>query len=179
MADNVNVTTVVSRPNWGAIWAGVFTFLGIWTVWGLLGMGVFSSSANPAAPAPVAGMGIGITIWSVILTIIALFFAGRVTGHLAGIGNRRDGAVHGMIMFGLSMASAVVAVALIGRAVSPVGGIGGTHNPFALTVGSTLGYGGFVGTFLGWIAAMWGASIGTHMIHRSTIEEQPGARRAA
>lgn len=179
MADNVNVTTVVSRPNWGAIWAGVFTFLGIWTVWGLLGMGVFSSSANPAAPAPVAGMGLGITIWSVILTIIALFFAGRVTGHLAGIGNRRDGAVHGMITFGLSMASAAVAVALIGRAMSPASAIGGTHNPFVLTVGSTLGYGGFAATFLGWIAAMWGASIGTQMLRRSAVEEEPGARRAA
>lgn len=179
MADNVNVTTVVSRPNWGAIWAGVFTFLGIWTVWGLLGMGVFSSSANPGAAAPVAGMGIGITIWSVILTIVALFFAGRVTGHLAGIGNRRDGAVHGMIMFGLSMVSAVVAVALIGRAISPTGMIGGAHNPFALSVGASLGYGGFIATLLGWIAAMWGASIGTQMIRRSAVEEEPGARRAA
>ncbi|HTU36318.1 MAG TPA: hypothetical protein VMF66_21140 [Candidatus Acidoferrum sp.] len=178
MADNVRVTTVVSRPNWGAIWAGVFTFLGIWTVWGLLGMGVFSSAANPAAPAPVGGMHVGITIWSIILTIVALFFAGRVTGHLAGIGNRRDGAVHGMIMFGLSMVSAVVAIALIGRAISPTGMIGGAHNPFALGIGASLGYGGFVGTLLGWFAAMWGASIGTHMI-RGTAVEEAGARRAA
>jgi hypothetical protein len=177
MADNVNGTTVVSRPNWGAIWAGVFTFLGIWTVWGLLGMGVFSSGANPASAAPIAGEHWGITVWSVILTIVALFFAGRVTGHLAGIGNRRDSAVHGMIMFGLSMASAVVAIALIGTAISPAGAIGGTHNPFALGVGANLGYGGFVGTFLGWLAAMWGASIGSRSIR--TAFEESGARRAA
>ncbi len=177
MADNVNVTTVVSRPNWGAIWAGVFTFLGIWTVWGLLALGVFSSGANPASAAPIAGEHWGIATWSIVLTIVALFFAGRVTGHLAGIGNRRDGAVHGMITFGLSMAAAVVAIALIGRAMAPSGTVGGT-NPFALTVGATLGYGGFVGTFLGWIAAMWGASIGTHTMRGAAIEE-PGERRAA
>lgn len=177
MADNVNVTTVISRPNWGAIWAGVFTFLGIWTVWGLLEMGVFFSSANLAAP-PVRGSHWGVVIWSVILTIVALFFAGRVTGHLAGMISRRDSAVLGMITFGLSMVSSIVVVALLGRTVSPVITVPGTYYTSWLHAGATLGYGGFIGTFLGWLATMWGVSIGTHPIHDTVIEE-PGTRRAA
>jgi hypothetical protein len=178
MADNMNVTTVVSRPNWGAIWAGVFTFFGIWTVWGLLEIGVFSSAANAAAAAPAGGIHWGIAIWSIILTIVALFFAGRVTGHLAGIGNYRDGAVHGMIMFGLSMASAIVVVTMLHNGMSPGAGIPGLHDVFALNLGATAGYAGFVGTFIGWLAAMWGASIGSRTIRRTAVEET-GTRRAA
>lgn len=178
MADNLNITAVVSRPNWGAIWAGVFTFLGIWTVWGLLGVGVFSSGANPASAAPVGGMHWGIATWSIILTIVALYFAGRVTGRLAGLGNRRDGAVHGMIMFGLSMASAVVVLALLNLMMAPGAGITGAHSAYTFDVGATVGYAGFVGTLIGWLAAMAGASQEATRITRTAVEE-PGARRAA
>lgn len=178
MADNLNVTTVVSHPNWGAIWSGVFTFLGIWTVWGLLGIGVFSSGANPAAASPVGGMHWGIAIWSIILTIVALYFAGRVTGRLAGFGNRRDGAVHGMIMFGLSMASAIVILAVLNLMVAPGTGLPGSHSAFVLDLGATMGYAGFVGTFIGWLAAMAGASQESMRIRRTVVEE-PEARRAA
>lgn len=177
MADNVNVTAVVSRPNWGAIWGGVFTFLGIWTVWGLLEMGVFFSSANLAVPAPVRAPHWGIAIWSAILTIVALFFAGRVTGHLSGFVGRRDSAVLGMITFGLSMVSSIVVVALLGRTALPVI-IPGSYYVTWLHAGATLGYSGFLGTFLGLLATMWGVSIGTHSFRETAIEE-PGARRAA
>jgi len=179
MADNVNVTTVVSRPNWGAIWSGVFTFLGIWTVFGLLGTAIFASSANPNVAHPVGGMSTGISVWSVILTIIALFFAGRVTGHLAGIGNARDGVTHGMIMFGLSMVSALVIIALAGTTLGTGAGIAGPHSAFILNLFATLGWAGFVGTFLGWLAAMAGAATGTRTIIRSAAVEESGARRAA
>lgn len=183
MADNVNVTTVVSHPNWGAIWAGVFTFLGIWTVWGLLEVAVFASTANRpgarAAMTPVGGSHWAMAIWSIILTIVALFFAGRVTGSLAGIANIRDSAVHGMITFGLCMASALVVVTLLGRAIPPPAILPGTARPW-LDAGATVGYAGFIGTFLGWLATMWGASMGTRsLLHREASLEEPGTRRAA
>jgi hypothetical protein len=176
MAENESVTTVVTRPNWGAVWAGVFTFLGIWTVFGLLGTAIFASAANPHAAPPVGGMSLGISVWSVILTIISLYFAGRVTGHLAGIGNTRDGVVHGMIMFGLSMTSAFVILALASASMGATA-IAGPHSAYVLKLFSDLGWSGFVATFLGWLAAMGGAATGTRMIVSTVVPQQ--ARRAA
>lgn len=176
MADNLNVTTAVARPNWGAIWSGVFTFFGIWTVFGLLATAIFASSANPNAAQSIGGMSLGISIWSVILTIIALFFAGRVTGHLAGIGNARDGVVHGMIMFGLAMIATLVVVSLASLTLG-ANSMAGPHNGFVLNLFADLGWAGFAGTFLGWLAALGGASMGARQTVRPEIEQQ--ARRAA
>lgn len=83
-------------------------------------------------------MSTGISVWSVILTIIALFFAGRITSHLAGIGNARDGVTHGMVMFGLSMASALVIIALAGTTLGAGAGIPGPHSAFILDLFATL-----------------------------------------
>ena len=44
-------------------------------------------------------MSTGIAIWSIVLTIIAMYVAGRETERLAGITTRHDGIIHGLIMF--------------------------------------------------------------------------------
>lgn len=90
------------RTDWGAIWAGVFVFIGIWSVFGLLGMAIFASAANANAAQPVTGMGVGEAIWGIILTAIAMYVAERETGHLARQESRQDGLIHGLIMFGLA-----------------------------------------------------------------------------
>ncbi len=84
---NVNVAPLRATISWAAVWAGVFAFIAIWSVFGLLGMAIFASAANPSAQQPVTGMNVGMGIWAIILTAIAMWVAGRVTGHLAGIGN--------------------------------------------------------------------------------------------
>ncbi|HWG59831.1 MAG TPA: hypothetical protein VN661_12350 [Candidatus Acidoferrales bacterium] len=166
------VNTLVTRPNWGAIWAGAFTFIAIWSVFGLLGMAIFASAANPAAPQPITGMSIGMAIWIVILTIIAMYVAGRVTGHLAGIANSRDGMTHGMIMFGLSVTAAIALIAFAGSAAT--GGTTlaavGSHSPYVLTLFADMGWVGFAALLLGWVAAMGGASTGAKM---KVIAPQP------
>ncbi len=149
---------VISRPNWGAIWAGMFTFVAIWSVFGTLGAGIFASSANPSAASPIAGMNLGMAVWSVILTIIAMFVAGRVTAQLAGITNSRDGMLHGMVMFGLSIAAVLLIGAIGGSAFGRTELAGITHNAYLLGVSADLGWGLFVSLFLGWLAAMGGAS---------------------
>ena len=147
------------RADWGAIWAGVFTFISIWSVFGLLGEAIFASAANPSAAQPVSGMSVGEGIWGVILTIIAMYVAGRETGRLAAVTNRHDGLVHGMIMFGLSIAAALVIITVGGLALSGGTGIAGTaHNPYILQVFADLGWIGFFALLLGWLAAMGGAS---------------------
>lgn len=160
---NEHVTALVTHPNWGSIWGGAFTFIAIWSVFGLLGTAIFATAANPAAERPVTGMSLGMSIWAVILTVIAMYVAGRTTGHLAGIANAQDGVIHGVIMFGLSVMSAllvtVLATATVGRSTAPAAA-GSAHNPYLLNVFADLGWAGFVALFLGWLAAMGGAASG-------------------
>lgn len=149
------------RTDWGAIWAGVFTFIAIWSVFGLLGMAIFASAANPNAANPVSGMGPGMGIWAIVLTIIAMYVAGLETGRLAGVANRHDGLIHGMIMFGLSVVATLVITVLGGNTLTGSAGVtGSSHNPYLLDIFSGLGWIGFVSLFLGWLAAMAGAAAG-------------------
>ena len=165
-----NVT--VSRPNWGAIWAGMFTFVAIWSIFGTLGEGIFASSANPNAAAPIAGMNVGMAVWSVILTIIAMFVAGRVTGRLAGIANSHDGMLHGMVMFGLSIAAVLLIAVMGGTGIGNTQLSANTHNPYLLGVFADLGWVLFASLFLGWLAAMAGASTAHKQIPRRSVVEQ-------
>ncbi len=159
---NEGLPYVRSRTDWGAIWAGVFCFVAIWSVFGLLGEAIFASATNPNAANPVTGMNIGMSMWGIILTIIAMYVAGRETGRLAGVATRHDGLIHGMIMFGLSVVTTIVIVVLAGATLSGGVGITGTsaHSPYVLSVFADLGWAGFVALLLGWLAAMGGASTG-------------------
>ncbi len=61
-----SVSTIVPREaprtSWSSIFAGTFVFLAIELTFGVLGMAVFASAANPAAAHPVTGMSTGIGI---------------------------------------------------------------------------------------------------------------------
>ncbi|HZQ23797.1 MAG TPA: hypothetical protein VFA89_13480 [Terriglobales bacterium] len=150
-----------ARTDWGAIWAGMFTFVAIWSVFGLLGFSIFASAANPNAARPVTGMGWGMGIWAIVLTIIAMYVAGRETGRLAAVTNKHDGAIHGMIMFGLAVVATLLITTIAGAALSGGSGVEGqVHNPYLLDVFTGLGWAGFLSLFLGWLAAMGGASSG-------------------
>ena len=162
---------VVSRPNWGALWAGMFTFMAIWAVFGSLGLGVFASSANPNAAAPVSGMNVGMAVWSIILTIIAFFVAGRVTGQLSGITNARHGMMQGMIMFGVSVAASLLIVVIGGNAFGNTEIPGNPHSGYVLSIFSDLGWTLFVGLFLGWLAAMAGASSAHKELRRQAVQQ--------
>lgn len=150
------------ETNWGAIWAGMFAFVAIWSVFGLLGEAIFASSANPNAAAPVTGMSAGMGAWSVILTIIAFYVAGRVTGALSGATNHREGMMYGMTVFGLCVIATILVIVIGGVALtSDTGVAGGVHSPYMLTVFSDIGWIGFIALFLGWLAAMGGAAHAT------------------
>lgn len=145
------------RLSWGAIWAGVFTFWAIWMVFEILAFAIFGSRANAAGT--VAGRGAGIAIWTIILTIIAMYVAGRETGHAAAVTNRHDGLMHGMIMFGLAVVSVLVLSSLFGAVLSGGTGIQGT-SPRGIGIFAGFGWAGFIALLLGWLAAMGGGSQG-------------------
>jgi hypothetical protein len=147
--------------NWGAIWAGMFTFVAIWSVFGILGEAIFASSANPNAAQPVGGMSIGMEIWATVLTIIAMYVGGRVTGHFSDVADRGSRIMHGIAMFGLSVIAVLLMVILSGTGLSGSTGVpGGTHSSYMGTVFSDAGWIGFASLFLGWLAAMGGAAHG-------------------
>jgi len=172
---NDAVGVVRGRTDWGAIWGGVFTFVAIWSVFGALGLAIFASTANPNAAAPVMSMNVGLGIWIIVLTIIAMYVAGRETGRLAGVSNRHDGLIHGMIMFGLSVVAAVVLTVLGGATLSGGTGVAGNAtNPYILKVFADIGWIGFVALFLGWLAAMGGASSG---VAHKELERRVGNAR--
>ena len=141
--DMQNSTYYGPGTRWGAIWAGVFTFAAIWGVFEALGVAIFPSLT-----------GVGIQVWTVILTIIAMYVAGLETGRLAAIANRHDGLVHGMIMFGLAAVSAVILTAF------SAGVLTGSNAARAVYIPTGTQWGYFCALFFGWLAAMGGASAG-------------------
>ena len=178
---NDAVPVLRGRTDWGAIWGGVFTFVAIWSVFGALGLAIFASAANPNAAAPVEGMSVGIGIWMIVLTIIAMYVAGRETGRLAGVNNRHDGLIHGMIMFGLSVVAALILTVIGGNSLSGgTGAAGNAHSSYILTVFADIGWIGFAALFLGWLAAMGGASQGvTHKRELQPVSNTREIRPAA
>ncbi len=171
-----------NRADWSAIWAGMFTFVAIWSVFGTLGAAIFASNANPNAANPVTGMSVGMAIWAIVLTLIAMYVGGRVTSHLSSPVDRLHALLNGMAMFGLSVISAVIIVVLAGTALS--GGIGveqttTVHSPYALGVFADLGWAGFVSLLLGWLGAMFGATSAVPRIEARSTRDVQGIRPAA
>jgi membrane-associated HD superfamily phosphohydrolase len=92
----------VSNVSWPSIFAGTFVFLAIEVTFGVLGTAIFASAINPASANPVgAGISFGLGIWMLVLSIIALHFAGRVSSSLSGLDDRGTGMWQGLITFGM------------------------------------------------------------------------------
>jgi len=155
------IVLVRARTDWGAIWAGAFTFIAIWSVFGFLGKAIFASAANSGTASTGNGLSVGMAIWAIVLTIIAMYVAGLETGRLAAVASRHDGLVHGMIMFGLAVVASLVIMILAGNGLAAGTPIEGTvHNPYLLDLFTGMGWVGFLSLFLGWLAAMGGAFTG-------------------
>jgi hypothetical protein len=161
--DTQNAAPSQPRLDWGAIWGGMFTFAGIWAVFGFLGIAVFSSVGTLNATHPAPGTAVGMGIWVIVLTIIAMYVGGLETGRLAAASNRLGGIVHGLVMFGLSLVGVLALIAVAEAGMSGVGITGTaatTHAYNYFGVGSGFAWTGFLSLFFGWLAAMSGASVG-------------------
>lgn len=88
------------RLSWGAVFAGMFIATAVHMVLALLGTAIGFSAWDSGDRLDTLGAGLG--IWVVVSGIIALFVGGLVTGRLAGILTRGDGALHGLILWSLS-----------------------------------------------------------------------------
>lgn len=88
--------------SWGSVFAGVVAALGVWILLYAFGLAVGLSSVNPDTPSSVKGSGIFTGVWSLIVPLIALFIGGMVAGRGAGPVTRGEGAIHGLIVWGLT-----------------------------------------------------------------------------
>ena len=97
------------RLSWGAILAGVVVATALQitlTVLGLaIGLGTWDTGDG------LRGFGIGAALWLVLTALVGLFIGGRTTGRLAGVLTRGDGALHGIVMWGVSTLLAVWMIA--------------------------------------------------------------------
>jgi len=156
------------HTSWGAIWCGLFTFVAIWAVFGMLSEAIFASSSNPSSPG--TGTAIGMGIWAIVLTFISMYVAGRVTGHLSNALERMARIEHGMAMFGLSVLAVVLMVVLSGMALATntaaADGATRPQGPYMMTVFSSISWVGFLCLFLGWIGALAGAAHGPSFIQK-------------
>jgi len=145
---------------------------GIWAVFESLALAILAGTANAAS-----GMRFGMAIWTIVLTIIAMYVAGRETSRLAGVVTRHNGLVHGMMMFGLSVVSAIV-LAILAGALLAAGSIGiaGAHSSYVISAGAK--WSAFITLLLGWLVAMGGASTGVRqdvVESRQSVQVRPAA----
>jgi hypothetical protein len=144
-------TVSSGSTDWSAIWAGLFTFVGIWSVFEMLGVAIF--------PATSAGAKVGLGVWSVVLTAIAMLIAGRQTGLSARLSGGSDAARHGMIMFGLSLTAAIVLLMTGSVLLTDFPAVNtSTRSSDLVSVFTSSDWVPFATLFLGWLGAMIGAS---------------------
>ena len=121
--------TTRPRVSWSAIFAGVVLVIAIELVLSVLGAGVGLGFVKPnAGTTPDASsFGAGAGLWWLVSSIIALAAGSFAAARLAGAGTRFDGALHGLVIWGLALVMTVYLVTsavggLVGGAFSVIGG---------------------------------------------------------
>lgn len=108
--DQVDVynTTVVPmvpsrRISWGAIIAGAIIALVSMFALYMMGLSIGAATINPLTDTnPVEpAVATGTVIWLAASTLIGLFLGGLVAGRMAGLVDEGDGAVHGLVTWGV------------------------------------------------------------------------------
>jgi hypothetical protein len=131
--DDVDFVASPPRISWGAIFAGAVSALGLWLLLYAFGLAVGLTAIDPNNPASLRSSGIFTGVWGLVSPLVALFIGGFVAGRGAGVSRRGEGAMHGLVMWGLSMvigtflvisaATAVIkGVASVGQAAVRAGG---------------------------------------------------------
>jgi hypothetical protein len=158
------VTPVNRGFSWSGIFAGAFLFLAIESTFGVLGAAIFGL--------PLVGTrnSVGIGIWMVILSIIALYFAGKLASKVSGATTRNMGMYDGLVTFGMSVLACFMIVAMFLR--SSAGGSAISIRLSDSTIAG--GYWLFVALILAMISAASGGIHGAWMSEK----RQPPVEKA-
>jgi hypothetical protein len=127
LAESAVAVQVGRRISWGAVFAGVALALVMQVVLAMLGAGIGLSTIDPAAgQSPEAGtLGMAAGIWWAVSMLVALYIGGWVAGHMAGMPQKADGRLHGLVVWALTV------LLMLYLLTSTLGGvIGGAFNTF-------------------------------------------------
>jgi hypothetical protein len=96
---NDSLHTRIRRISWGAILAGVAISLVVMFALNMLGLSIGAATINPTSEAEPVGPGFaaGTMIWLAASNLLALFAGGFVAGHMSGLFDDTDGALHGLV----------------------------------------------------------------------------------
>jgi len=128
-----------TRLSWGAIFAGVVIAVAVQLVLGILGAGIGLTMVDPVeGTTPGAtGFGIGAGLFWLITTIVALGAGGYAAARVAGVHERFDALVHGLVVWGVTL---ILTLYLLTSAVGGIiGGAFRTVGAVAGAAGSTVG----------------------------------------
>jgi hypothetical protein len=116
-----------ARISWGAIFAGAVAALGVWIMLYALGLALGLSSLDPNDPSTLKSSGAFTGIWSLVTPLLALFVGGMVAGRGAGIVTKLGGAIHGVVVWGLTaIAGGWLLANLVATLVGGVAAVGKT-----------------------------------------------------
>jgi voltage-gated potassium channel Kch len=124
-----------TRLSWGAIFGGVVIAIAMQLVLGILGAGIGFTLVDPVQGTTpgAAGFGIGAGIYWLITTVLSLGAGGYVAARVAGVHDRFDALVHGLVVWGVTL---ILTLYLLTSAVGGI--IGGAFR----TVGAVAGAAG-------------------------------------
>jgi hypothetical protein len=115
------------RMSWGAIFGGAVAAIGVWMMLYALGLALGLSSLDPSDPSTLKSSGAFTGIWGLITPLVALFVGGMVAGRGAGIVTKPMGAIHGLVVWGLTaVAGGWLLVNLVTALVGGVAEVGKT-----------------------------------------------------
>lgn len=137
--DDTYLDKTPTRLSWGSIFAGVVIAVAVQLVLGILGAGIGLTMVDPVAGTTpgATGFGIGAGIYWLITTIVALGAGGYAAARVAGVHERFDALVHGLVVWGVTL---ILTLYLLTSAVGGIiGGAFRTVGAVAGAAGTTVG----------------------------------------
>jgi hypothetical protein len=99
--DESDVFAVYSRISWGALFAGAVVALSAFMLLSVLGAAIGLSMQRPGVN---DGLDWGATVWAITATLLSLFAGGWVATQCTAGENRMEGAMYGILLWGLVFA---------------------------------------------------------------------------
>ena len=118
-------SSIASPIGWSSILAATVISLGVWLLLHLFGVAVGLTALDPRDAGSLKGAGIGVGIWSITVPLIALFIGGLVAGRVAPTINTMNAAIHGAVVWALTLLVAMfMVVNMLGSIARGVGSAG-------------------------------------------------------
>jgi hypothetical protein len=174
-------TLITRKLSWSGVFSGSFLFLAIEATFGVLGVAIFTQAINPHSASPIGpGISIGSGVWMIVLTMIALYFAGKLASTQSATTTRESGMYAGLVTFGMCVFASFLITSLalgntFGRQITGVAPSGFTVADFIIIGGYWL----FAAMVLGMIAAASGGIHGSRVDRLERPERTIETKRVA